>query len=99
MKNNVKFGDWFSWEPFDDYADGTVGDPADTAIVINHVINGLSDRARLKKHGINKLTHQTDCDVNGIHLYTFTTDEYTFICHYICADEDQAYLFRHKVLS
>ena len=96
MENNVKFGDWFSWEPFDDYADGTVGDPADTAIVINGM---LSDGARLKKYNINKLTHHTDCDVNGIHLYTITTDEYTFICHYICADEDQAYLFRHKVLS
>ena len=49
MKNNVKFGDWFSWEPFDDYADGTVGDPADTAIVINGM---LSDGARLKKYNI-----------------------------------------------
>jgi hypothetical protein len=91
MKNNVKFGDWFSWEPHDDYVDEAMDDSADIAVVINNI---LSDNNKMKQHNF-----KDHGDVNGINLYTITTDEYTFICHYICADEDQAYLFRHKVLS
>ena len=91
MKNNVKFGDWFSWELHDDYVDEAMNDSTDIAATVDHI---LSDNNKMKEYNF-----KDHGDVNGINLYTFTTDEYTFICHYICADEDQAYLFRHKVLS
>ena len=91
MKNNVKFGDWFSWELHDDYVDEAMNDSTDIAATVDHI---LSDNNKMKEYNL-----KDHGDVNGINLYTFTTDEYTFICHYICADEniikDQAYLFRH----
>jgi len=72
MKKVIKFGEWFTWEPHDDYV----------------------DEAKMKEHNF-----KDHGDVNGIHLYTFMTDEYIFICHYIYADEHQAYLFRHQNMS
>ena len=91
MNNKVKFGDWFTWESHDDYVDEAMDDSADIAVVVNAI---LSDEAKMKQHNF-----KDHGDVNGIHLYTFMTDEYIFICHYTYADEHQAYVFRHQNMS
>ena len=91
MNAIVKFGDWFTWEAHDDYVNEAINDSSDIAVVINAI---LSDEAKMKQHNF-----KDHGDVNGIHLYTFMTDEYIFICHYTYADEDQAYLFRHQNMS
>ena len=91
MNNVIKFGDWFTWESHDDYVDEAMDDSADIAAVVNAI---LSDEAKMKEHNF-----KDHGDVNGIHIYTFTTDEYIFICHYIYADEHQAYLVRHQNMS
>jgi hypothetical protein len=90
MNNKIKFGDWFSWEAHDVYIEQAMDDSADIAVVINSI---LSDNNKMKQHNF-----KDHGDVNGIHLYSFTTDEHIFICHYIYADEHQADLFRHPKL-
>ena len=69
----------------------SVEDPAEVAVYINSI---LSDEAKMKQYNF-----KDHGDVNGIHLYTFMTDEYIFICHYTYADEHQAHLVRHQNMS
>tara|TARA_R100000541_G_scaffold38636_1_gene46419 strand:- start:131 stop:418 length:288 start_codon:yes stop_codon:yes gene_type:complete len=88
MKKIIKFGDWFTWESHDEYVDEAMDSTSDIAVVINEI---LSNEDKMKQH--NAKEHG---EVNGVHLYSFTTDEHTFICHYICDDEHQAYLFRNR---
>lgn len=102
---NIEFGDCFNWQSCDEighrsvdvvYIDEIEEDPSIVAEYIQQIMSEIEDAEELynfkfKYHG----------DVNGILIYTFTTDEYTFICHYnyTCADEDYAYLVRHKNMS
>ena len=71
MNAIVKFGDWFTWEAHDDYVNEAINDSSDIAVVINAV---LSDEAKMKQHNF-----KDHGDVNGIHLYTFMTDEYIYL--------------------
>ena len=103
MSINIEFGDCFNWESCDEighrsvdvvYIDEIEEDPSIVAEYIQQILSEVKDAEELynfkfKDHG----------DVNGIHIYTFTTDEYIFICHYTYADEHQAYLVRHQNMS
>jgi hypothetical protein len=62
LNEEVKFGDWFTWEAHDDYVNEAINDSPDIAVVINAV---LSDEAKMKQHNF-----KDHGDVNGIHLYT-----------------------------
>lgn len=100
MNTIVEFGDCFNWQSCDEFGHRSVDivfideieeDPAEVAVYIKFI---LSDEAKMKQYNF-----KDHGDVNGIHLYTFTTDEYTYICHYTYADEDYAYLVRHENMS
>ena len=49
MKNNVKFGDWFSWELHDDYVDEAMNDSTDIAATVDHI---LSDNNKMKEYNL-----------------------------------------------
>ena len=91
MSDKIKFGDCFVWEDHDGYIEQAMDDCADIAEVKNDI---LSDEDKMIKYNYKDHGH-----VNGIHLYTFMTDEYIFICHFTYADENKAYLFRHQNMS
>ena len=88
MNKVIKFGDEFSWKSHDEYVDEATDSKSEIAVVVNDI---MSDEDEMKQH--NFKDHGM---VNGLWLYSFTTDEHTFICQYIYDDEHQAYLFRHR---
>jgi len=100
MNTIVEFGDCFNWQSCDEFGHRSVDIvfideiEEDPSIVAEYILSILSDEVMKKQYNF-----KDHGDVNGIHLYTFMTDEYIFICHYTYADEDYAYLVRHENMS
>ena len=96
MNTIVEFADCFNWESCDSYVDYVYIDQIeeDPSVVAEYINSILFDEAMKKQYNF-----KDHGDVNGIHLYTFMTKEYIFICHYTYADEDYAHLVRHENMS